>query len=166
MQDLPWMRIAKGYLGLKEAPGAANNPKVVDLYRLSGFAGIKHDSVPWCAALVGGVLARSGIAPSGSLMARSYEQWGSALEAPIYGCVGVMWRGSKSSGQGHVGFVVGANASEIIMISGNHGDAVTIGAFARSRFTAYRYPRGLPPPRVAFPLPSSIAGAKRGLSEA
>ncbi len=48
-----WMDVAESYLGTTEAPGDRNNPKVVEMFALSGFSGIKTDSTAWCAAFVG-----------------------------------------------------------------------------------------------------------------
>lgn len=62
-----WYELALGERGVKEAPGAADNPVVQAYYKDAGHPEVKHDSVPWCAAFVGAMLARSGIKPSGSL---------------------------------------------------------------------------------------------------
>lgn len=164
VDDLPWMKIAKGYLGQREIKGDADNAKIVELFALAGFSGIRDDETAWCAAFVGGVLKQAGIAPSGSLGARSYEAWGNALTDPVYGCVGVKKRAGGGGWEGHVGFVVGANSSEIIMLGGNQGDAVSVAAFSRRDFTAFRYPSGfVVQPR---PLPTSVAGAARAVTEA
>ena len=45
-----WLILAEGELGVRESAGAANNPRVVQLFADAGFSGIKQDSVAWCAA--------------------------------------------------------------------------------------------------------------------
>lgn len=158
-----WLALAKAELGVKEGPGAANNPRVVKLFADAGFPGVTQDSVAWCAAAVGAILARSGIKPSGSLAARSYETWGVGLKTPVLGCIGVKKR-PGAAWQGHVGFVVGANARQVFMLGGNQADAWTIAAFNRAEFTAFRWPSSVPIP-ASTNLPT-IAGAKSGVSEA
>ena len=143
-----------------EAPGAADNPKVVEFYRKAGFAGVKHDSVPWCAAFVGACLADAGVKPSGSLLALSYERWGEPLDGPMLGCIATKTR----QGGGHVFFVVGANAQTVYALGGNQSDSVSITAIPRAQVTAWRWPKGAP--HTNLPLPTTISGASRGGSEA
>lgn len=164
--DLSWMRIARSYLGQREVKGAVHNAAIVELFKLSGHAWVKDDETAWCAAFVGGVMARAGIPGSGSLAAKSYEGWGQPLPRPLYGAIGVKNRAGGAAWQGHVGFVVGATADAIIMLGGNQGDAVSIASFRRSEFTAFRYPPKVAVPKIAYPLPGSVAGAVKGVSEA
>lgn len=168
--DLSWMRVAKGYLGVREVKGPVDNPKIVELFKLCGHGWVQDDETAWCAAFVGGVLAKIGVPGTGSLAARSYEGWGQPLplNQPVYGAIGVKKRSGKNAPawQGHVGFVVGASADQIIMLGGNQNDMVNIAAFRRDEFTAFRYPPNVALPRTPYPLPSSVAGALRSSSEA
>ena len=66
-----WYELALAERGVKEAEGAADNPKVQAYYRDAGHPEAKHDLVPWCAAFVGAMLKRAGIKPSGELSACS-----------------------------------------------------------------------------------------------
>ncbi len=50
-------------------------------------------------------------------------------------------------------------------LGGNQGDAWSIAAFKRSEVTSYRWPADVPLPS-ASKLPTTIAGAKAGVSEA
>lgn len=159
-----WLTLAAAELGVKEGPGAANNPRVVQLFADAGFAGIKQDSVAWCSAAVGAMLKRAGHKPSGSLAARSYEGWGIGLKDPVLGCIATKRRGN-SSWQGHVGFVVGANKDQIFLLGGNQGDAWSVAAFRRSEFTSFRWPADVPIP-TSSKLPTTVAGARSGVSEA
>ena len=160
-----WMKIAYQYLGTLERPGAANNPVIVDMYALSGNPGVKHDSVPWCAAFVGACLRKAGHTPTGSLMARSYEKWGLKLNDPFFGAVGVKSRAGGAAWQGHVGFVVGATKDRIFLLGGNQGDAVSVASFPRRDFTAYRWPESVPLKGIPK-LATSIAGAITSPKEA
>ena len=149
---------------MREGPGASNNPRVVKLFADAGFPGVKTDSTAWCAAAVGAMLARSGHKPSGSLAARSYEDWGVGLKEPALGAVATKRRGN-SAWQGHVGFVVGANPQQIFLLGGNQGDAWSVAAFPRVEFTAFRWPADVPVPTLST-LPTTIASARSGVSEA
>jgi uncharacterized protein (TIGR02594 family) len=159
-----WLTLARGELGVKEGPGATNNARVVKLFADAGFPGIKTDSTSWCAAAVGAMLHRAGEKPSGSLAARSYEGWGVGLAKPVLGCVATKKR-NGSTWQGHVFFVVGATQSQVFGLGGNQGDAWSIAAFPRSEITSFRWPADVPIP-AASRLPTTVAGAKAGVSEA
>jgi uncharacterized protein (TIGR02594 family) len=156
MSEPRWLVQARKYLGVAEGAGAANNPVVVKMYAEAGFPGTKHDSVPWCAALVGAVLKECGIKPSGSLLALSYAKWGQALAGPVVGAIACKTR----TGGGHVGFVVGATASEITLLGGNQGDKVCIATFPRNGFVAFRWPSGEALPPAAHPQPAPAPKAK------
>ncbi len=159
-----WLALAAHEVGTKEGIGNANNPIVVRYFADAGFSGVKDDATAWCAAFVGAMLKRAGRAPSGSLAARSYEGWGIGLKDPALGCIATKKRGG-SAWQGHVGLVVGANASTIYLLGGNQADSVSIAGFKRSEFTSFRWPADVPLP-VASKLPTTIAGARSGVSEA
>ncbi|WHQ70364.1 TIGR02594 family protein [Methylorubrum extorquens] len=156
--------LAEGELAVREGASAANNPRVVKLFADADFSGIKQDSVAWCAAAFGAMLKQAGHKPSGSLAARSYEGWGVGLKEPALGPVATKKRGN-SSWQGHVGFVIGANSSQIFLLGGNQGDAWSVAAFPRAEFTAFRWPADVPLP-APHTLPQTIAGARSGVSEA
>jgi uncharacterized protein (TIGR02594 family) len=168
MTDLPWMKIAKGYLGTKEVPGSIDNPTIVEMFRLAGHGWVKDDETAWCAAFVGACLARAGIPHTKSLAARSYETYGSKLSitAPIYGCIGVKRRAGGAAWQGHVGFVVAASYDKIALLGGNQSNMVNISEFRRSEFTAFVYPPKFSIPKPAYPLPTTAAGAIKSASEA
>jgi len=108
--------------------------------------------VAWCAAFVGACLERAGIVGTRSLMARSYLAWGQATTEPRTGAIAVLSRGSDPS-LGHVGFLVGLTASDVILLGGNQGDAVSVQAFPRSRLLDLRWPATA---LAAAPTPSVI----------
>lgn len=157
-----WLTLARAEIGTMEHVGKSSNPKVVAYFRDAGFPGIKNDATAWCAALVGAMLHRAGVKPSGSLAARSYEAFGVGLKAPVLGCIATKKRGG--GWQGHCGFVVGANKTQVFLLGGNQSDAVSIASFKRSEITAYRWPSHVPVP-TASNLPTTIADAKAGVRE-
>lgn len=134
----PWFSEAVRNIGVKEAPGAANdNPAVVDFF-VRAVKRKQADSVPWCAAFVGAMLESTGYAGTGSLMARSYLKWGKKLAEPQRGCVVVFKRGAAPAG--HCGFVESWDADTITCLGGNQSDAVTYASFPRSAVLGFRWP--------------------------
>ena len=159
-----WLTLAAAMLGVKEGPGAANNAQVVKLFADAGFPGIKTDSTAWCAAFVNAMLERAGHRGSRSLAARSFENWGTGLKEPVLGCIATKKR-AGSSWQGHTGYVVGASKDQVFLLGGNQADQVSVAAFARSEIVAFRWPADMPIP-AASKLPTTVAGARSGVSEA
>ena len=110
-------------LGTWEFKGAENNPVVLEYYSDAGHPQVKQDSVPWCAAFVGAILARMDLPATNSLLARSYLDWGTEvrLTDAVEGDVVVVKRGN-STWQGHVGFYAGATKQSVKILGGNQGD--------------------------------------------
>jgi uncharacterized protein (TIGR02594 family) len=133
-----WLKIARGELGVKEAPGFANNPKVQRYYQEAG-AGKMPDSVPWCAAFVGAMLKRAGSRGTNLLAARSYLQWGMKLDIPRLGCIVVFKRGT-SPWQGHVAFFLRDNGKTVRVLGGNQQDAVNMTSYPKAAVLGYRWP--------------------------
>lgn len=136
-----WLKVADKYLGTREVKGAKHNPVIVKWWAAIR-APFADDETPWCAAFVGGVLEEAGLKSSRSASARSYQKWGADTDARV-GAVVVLWRGTPQSATGHVGFLVGRDVNNNLMIlGGNQGDEVSIKPFPRSRLVCYRWPSG------------------------
>lgn len=165
MTEPRWLTLGRGYLGLREIKGGRHSPEILRFWTLIR-APFTDDETPWCAGFVGGVLERAGFRSSRSAAARSYLKWGIALESPVPGCVVVFWRGTPSSGSGHVAFVVGRDErGRLLCLGGNQGDAVTIAPFERRRVLGYRWPAEAVCDRNV-PLPVLASGAVSSESEA
>ena len=104
MNQPRWLTLAWADLGVLEAPGSDNNPKVVRYYADAGHPGVRGDDVAWCAAFVGACLERAGVGGTRSLMARSYLSWGEALEEPRTGAVAVL---SQEENRGRLALFAG-----------------------------------------------------------
>lgn len=139
MDQPSWMTAAWGELGVRERAGAADEPQVVSYFREAGHARITEDETPWCAAFAGAMLARANVPGTGSLLARSYLAWGDQIDAPRFGALCVLSRGSDP-GAGHVGFYIGETDEKIVLLGGNQADAVTVAAFDADRLLGYRWP--------------------------
>lgn len=144
-----WLLLARRYIGLREIKGAAHNPEIVQFWKDIKRGGIKDDETPWCAAFVGAMLERAGYQSTRFESARSYLEWGRPLSLPCLGCIVVMTR----TGGGHVGFCVGRDSADnLLILGGNQSDMVNIAAFPRSRVTGYRWPAGLASPMQHLPV--------------
>jgi uncharacterized protein (TIGR02594 family) len=148
-----WLDTARAYLGQREVKGPHHNPHVLKWWKKIG-APFADDETPWCGAFVGGVLAETGLKPvAAGAAARAWLKLPVKLDRAAVGAVVVFWRGSPGGGQGHVGFVVGRDQSNNLMVlGGNQGDAVTIKPFSRNRVLGYRWP-GVYPYESRFDLP-------------
>jgi uncharacterized protein (TIGR02594 family) len=135
---------AGAYLGLEEWPGAASNPAVDKMFEDVGH-GWADDSTPWCAAFVGSVLASLGLPHTGKLNARSYENYGSkvSIQNAQPGDIVVFWRGSPSSWQGHVAFLVRFDGNKVIVRGGNQGNKVSDAPYPIDRIVAIRRADGV-----------------------
>lgn len=137
MASPKWLELARKELGTKEYPGPANNPTVQQYY-VDAVSKKHPDEVAWCAAFVGAMLARAGVEPSKSLLARSYLRWGIKLKAPKRGAVVVFPRGE--AWQGHVGFVESFGREYLVVISGNDDNSVKRDTYLREQALGYRWP--------------------------
>lgn len=137
MSAYPWIDKAITYLGVKEDH---NNPVVLRFFKEAGHPEIKSTSVAWCAAFVGAMLFETGYKNTGSLAARSYENYGTKLSGPRAGCIVVFPRGNPGSGLGHVGFVEKVDGNELTVISGNESDEVKRAIFQVAHAIAFRWP--------------------------
>ncbi|MEM6712462.1 MAG: TIGR02594 family protein [Pseudomonadota bacterium] len=137
--DPAWLKEAERHLGTAEWSGRRHNPAIVTFFARAGFSGIRDDETPWCAAFVNAVMADCGLPTTGKLTARSFLRWGRAIDRAERGAIAVFRRG-KSTWQGHVGFVVDADAKYIHVLGGNQSNAVTVARYPRSKLLGLRWP--------------------------
>lgn len=139
----PWLVYARSKEGTREAPGAAENPYVVECLKLAGLPlAMLHDSdTAWCGAFVGRCMREVGITPpKGYAAARHWLNWGQPLAGPVAGCVAVFSR-PPSPSAGHVAFVVGIGPGKVVQcLGGNQGNAVCVKPYPMDRLLGYRWP--------------------------
>jgi uncharacterized protein (TIGR02594 family) len=158
MQSPPWFSVATHFKGTTEVHGAMDNPQIVEMFRVSGHPEVKDDETPWCAAFVGACLRLSGFRSSGSLGARSYENFGQDLKnAPTRGCIVVFVRGDPKAGTGHVAFFDHDDGDRVFVLGGNQNDAVNVAAFPKSRVLSYRLPTETAPLPTDTTLPNILS---------
>ena len=137
-----WMEIAKGYVGVKEIPGAQHSSTIQKwLARLGAWW--RDDETPWCGVFVANCLREAGLPlPENWMRAKSWTDYGSNLRSTHVapGAILVFAR----QGGGHVGFYAGEDSSYFYVLGGNQGNAVSISKIAKSRCIAIRWPKGEP----------------------
>lgn len=134
----PWYETAKKYVGKKEIPGSPSDPEIAEWLREAGEKG--DESISWCAAFVGAMLMKAGYRSTGSAAARSYLKYGRRLDRFMEGCIVVLWRESKTSWKGHVGFGVNETAGGVVLLGGNQNDSVCYETYPKERVLGYYWP--------------------------
>jgi uncharacterized protein (TIGR02594 family) len=137
----PWMQHALQEHGIREVPGHGSNTRIQEYLRSVGInAG---DDTSWCSAFANWCMEQAGLRGTDRGNARSWLTWGGqCLVGSTYGAVTVLWRESPASWKGHVGFYVGREGANLLLLGGNQGNAVSIRPYPASRLLAYRWPLG------------------------
>jgi uncharacterized protein (TIGR02594 family) len=154
-----WLLEGLKWMNTEEAPGAADNPDILEWARAEGGAIAKSyhsDSIPWCALYANMVLTKVGLQGTETLWALDWSDWGTRLPGPAVGAFAPM----KRQGGGHIAIVVGRDQhGNLMCLGGNQSDAVNIKPFPATRPVSFRWPKEAPPPaRTGFgtlPLVSS-----------
>lgn len=135
-----WLLCARREIGVKERPGDADNPRIVEYLSATRIKpAMQEDETPWCAAFVSWVLEQSGIPSTRSAAARSYLSWGQELAEPRRGCVVVLSR-TQAPAHGHVGFYLSGSPQHVLVLGGNQSNRVSIKEYPRERVLSYRWP--------------------------
>jgi uncharacterized protein (TIGR02594 family) len=138
--DAPWFDIAKREMetGVDEIPGSRDNPRIIE-YHASTTLKATDDETPWCSSFVNWCVEQAGLQGTKSAAARSWLQWGQALDQPRRGCIVVLQRGN--SWQGHVGFYYADEGGRILVLGGNQSNQVNISSYRKSAVLGYRWPQ-------------------------
>jgi uncharacterized protein (TIGR02594 family) len=162
MSKLLWIIEAQRHIGVKEIKGAKHNSFIV-LWLKSLKAWWEGDEVPWCGTFVAHCMKKAECKlPKYWMRAKDWLNWGQKIIQPCVGCIVVFER----EGGGHVGFVVGKDANNNLMVlGGNQGDAVKVSPFNLTRVIGYRWPIEYPIP-LSFELPILKSDGKLSKNEA
>lgn len=131
-------KIALTQYGNKEIAGLLHNAEVVKYFKEIGQTWVKDDETAWCAAFVNWCLKKAGLQHTGSLAARSFLSYGVSTKKPLPGDLVVLWRITKNSSYGHVGFFVREKDDIIYILGGNQGDQVNISMYSKTQLLDYR----------------------------
>jgi len=137
----PWMTVARGELGVAACPPGQSNPRITEYHEGTNIRGY-DDKASWCSSFVDWCLARAGIAGTGSALARSWLDWGEALDEPRVGCIAVLYRDDPNSWKGHVGFFLRIAGDRIHLLGGNQLEQVREHDYPLESVLGYRWPRG------------------------
>ena len=140
-----WLYLANSLIGIDETTREGAR-KVAEMFASAGHPELKPKdatTTPWCAGYACFVLEESGVPSPKSLMAKSFMNWGRAIETPVVGCIVVLQRGDRGGPFGHVGFYAGETATHVLILGGNQSDKVCVAKFHKSRVIGYRMPRGI-----------------------
>lgn len=135
----PWMSAAHAELGVSSYPPGDSNPRVTQYHDYTNLWGY-DDKASWCSSFANWCFVQAGIAGTGSALARSWLDWGKPLDAPVPGCVVVLYRDDPGSWKGHVGFFVRVDAPQIYLFGGNQLERVCENAYPLESVLAYRWP--------------------------
>ncbi|MBS0270149.1 MAG: TIGR02594 family protein [Proteobacteria bacterium] len=139
MDQPAWLEAAWAEFGVREISGKENSAEILRYFREAGDTNVESEETPWCAAFAGAMLKRAGCEGTGSLLARSYLDWGLSLEEPRFGAIAVLARGDDPAA-GHVGFLIGTTGEKLYLLGGNQNDAVSVAAFDATRLLGFRWP--------------------------
>lgn len=159
--ELPWMVHARRVLGLHEA---RNNADLKAFLKSDGRTLGDPAVLPWCGDFVETCIRLGqpaevfpGNLGANPYWARNWKLFGVDCE-PTYGAVVVFERGPSS---GHVGFLVGQDASAYHVLGGNQSNTVSVARISKGRMIGCRWPSTFPkrPTNLA-----SVASGKLALS--
>jgi uncharacterized protein (TIGR02594 family) len=133
------IKAALGEYGVIEQPGAVENtPRILEYFAEIGHSWVKEDETAWCSAFCNFIAKTTNHEYSGELNARSWLTVGIRTSKPEPGDVVVLWRSSKTSWKGHVGFFVRKDDSQIWILGGNQSNQVCIAPYDSDRLLDYR----------------------------
>lgn len=149
------LKEALNLYGVVEAPGPANNPKIVawadevaasNPTAYSKWAGqwYDKDSIAWCGLFMAVCAVRASqgrperMPPEKYLGALEWAKWGVPV-SKIGAMLGDVLTFTREGG-GHVGIYVGEDADAFHVLGGNQSDAVTITRIMKARLHAVRRP--------------------------
>ena len=145
---MPWLQTAFELIGTREVPGKGSNEAILGWAHDLEILSYTDDDIPWCglfmAHCIGSQLTEENL-PNNPLGARQWEKFGTST-SPQLGAVMVFWRGSKTSGLGHVGFYWAEDDEAYHILGGNQSNAVSVTRVAKARFLQARWPKTAPTP--------------------
>lgn len=127
----PWMTALRSVQGCREIPGRETNPVILEMHATlgDGSPSVASDELAWCSAAVAWSFRRCGMrVPEG--VTRAARSWLNThktfdvLRKPCRGAIAVLWRESRDSWKGHVGFVEGVGGGYVQLLGGNQRNAV------------------------------------------
>ena len=138
--------VAMNYIGTREIPGKEHNSIILRWLKAIGAA-VFNDETAWCSTFVNYCAMVTRYERTGSLAARSWLEVGEIipLDKAKKGDVVILWRVSKTSWEGHVGFLDHYNSKRglVYLLGGNQNNEVNISAYPSNQVLGVRRLRSL-----------------------
>jgi uncharacterized protein (TIGR02594 family) len=154
--DTPWLRVAAGEIGTREAPEIGKaNPRIVEYFAATWDKRTEDSGRDnaWCGAFVTWTLTRAGVENAGSVGARGYETFGEPCQ-PFRGAIAVLQHGHEK----HVAFVAGVDKDgALVLLGGNQGNKVKLATLPGYDVIAIRKPAGFDVSESLHRLPTLTA---------
>ena len=137
----PWLDIAKAEVGIHEDALPGQHTERILEYHKTTTLKATTDETPWCSSFVNWVLIKSGRKGTDNALARSWLDWGTALDTAREGAVTVIKKKNASSDAAtgsatgfHVAFYIGSPTGAIRLLGGNQGDQVKYSSFSLASY--------------------------------
>jgi len=135
-----YLNVAFGEVGVKEIPGSGDETHIVAYHAACDDDDTyTADAVSWCSSFVNWCMKQAGAPRTMSRAARSWLTWGVPVDEPKIGDVCILWRVSRQSWKGHVGFWLAETPDGfVVLLGGNQGNQVKVSRYPKARVLGYR----------------------------
>jgi uncharacterized protein (TIGR02594 family) len=144
----PWVALARRKIGLHEK---TNNKTLRDWLKSDGNTLGDPAKLPWCGDFIETVIAVTlpdEPLPGNPYWALNWKAFGRPIDIVGLGAIAPFVR----PGGGHIGMIVGHDASYFHVLGGNQSNAITITKIAKNRLSGpLRWPATYPLPTEALP---------------
>lgn len=130
--------IASAEIGVKEIPGAAHNPRILQYAREAGFEWVNDDETPWCSIFLNWVTHRAGLERTRDARAQSWAEAGTPVNNPAPGDVALFSADGRRIY--HVGVYMGhtTDGRFVYVLGGNQSGAVSVAPFPIRQVFGFR----------------------------
>jgi len=123
---------------LEEIRGSKHEKKIIAAFKAAKESWIKDDETAWCAAWMCYCFYEASMFYEPTVRARDWGKYGEETTTPKQGDICVLWRVSKISNYGHVGFFIKRDENYVWLLGGNQSNKVCIQKYPISRVLGYR----------------------------
>lgn len=129
--------------GVAEVAGAKSNPVLLEIIKKHIPEADDDSAFAWCGVMMAEAFERSGrkeLIPQGYTAARSWLKLPNpvTIDNAKYGDIVILWRGTPTGWQGHVGCYVNRNETHVFLAGGNQNDRVGIAPYGIERVLGVR----------------------------
>lgn len=144
----PYLRVAMAEFGVKqELKAGDHHSRIVEYHQTTSYRAT-DDETAWCSSFVNWVVQQAGRQGTGSAAAKSWLNWGTAVDDPRAGDIVVLkkrtaghTRKTGSTSGYHVGFFIAKTPTFVRVFGGNQDRRVKESAFPLSDYEVKGYRR-------------------------